>query len=158
MWVNTSVTSANDKDIHLCIDRDQNLHGIVCHCPINSYLPNPAQKLVHYWKTLIWKSRFNTYGFINSTRGSVLRLKCKRRQLASPSTAAQGFSPGHSADGSLICSRGGPLRKQPAPEEDSLCSVLFSTILLLTYYPVEELKSRLHESIQFRKMLIHFTK
>lgn len=53
-----------------------------------------------------------------------MRLKCKSRQLVSPSTAAQGFSPGLSADGSLIYSRGGPLRKQPAPVEDSSCFVL----------------------------------
>lgn len=44
----------------------------------------------------------------------MLRLTSKSRQLVSPPTAAQGFSPGLSADGSLIYSRGGPLRKQIA--------------------------------------------
>lgn len=63
----------------------------------------------------------------------MLRLNCKSRQLVPPSTAAQGFSPGHSADGSLICSRGGPLCKEPALVENS-CSALFSTTVLLTYY------------------------
>lgn len=134
---------------------DQKVQWQIFSCPTNSYyLPNPVQKYSDCSKTVtsIQKSRFHTYGVINSTRGSVLRLKCKRRQFVSPCTAAQGFSPGLSADGSLIYSRGGPLRKQPAPVEASSCFVPFSTLLVLNqeYYQAEGLKRRLLESIILR--------
>lgn len=107
--------------------------------PLSNHLLSPAQTLVNYSKTLIRRSRFSTYGFFNSTRGSVLRLNCKRRQFVPPCTAAQGFSPGHSADGSLICSRGGPLCKEPALVENSFSALLFYFRII----PVIDLKSRL---------------
>lgn len=73
----------------------------------------------------------------------------------SPSTAAQGFSPGLSADGSLIYSRGGPLRKQLAPVEDSSCFTHFSKILILNqeHYLVEELTRQVHDTITTKNFL-----
>lgn len=55
-------------------------------------------------------------------------------QLISPSTATQGFSPGRSADGSLIYSRGGPLHKPAGPVEESLCFVPWRTVLGVENY------------------------
>lgn len=87
-----------------------------------------VERLWHWSK----KGKLNTYGLINSTRGSVLRLKCKSRQLVSPSTAEQGFSPRLSGDGSLIYSKGGPLHKQPAPLKAPQASSCLITIFNLT--------------------------
>lgn len=76
----------------------------------------------------------------------MLRLKCRGRQLISLPTAAQGFSPGLSSDGSLICSGGGPLRKHPALLEDFSRIVLFILCFYITMI-VNKFRGEFHGSI-----------